>query len=547
MSDYKSSVIYQIYPRSFNDSNGDGVGDLPGIIQKLDYLHDLGVDVLWLSPIFQSPNADNGYDVSDYEAIMPEFGTMDDFDELLAGVHKRGMKLLLDLVVNHSSDEHRWFQESRKSTDNPYRDYYIWRQEINDWQSIFSGPAWTLDETTGDYYLHLFLAKQPDLNWEQPRLREEVYSLMRFWLDKGVDGFRMDVIPFISKAHRGDGRTFPNYPPGRFGDSSVYANGPRVHEFLQEMNRETLSRYPCISVGEGIGISAEQASLYVGSDRHELDMIYHFDHAVPRDEHHFAKRAPEYTLPELKAIFDKWDAALASTGESGPGWQNIYFGNHDNPRVISRFADPVHYHYESATMLATVLLTQRGTPTIYQGDELGMTNCRFDSIGEFNDVQVLNAHKALVGPGKVSEADFLESVNYIARDHARTPMQWSDTPNAGFTTGTPWLKVNPDYRRINAADQQVRDDSVLSFYKKLLRWRKRTPAIWEGTYHDRLPDHPAVWAYERRLGETVLVILVNFSANPVVVDVSRFGAVILSNYADPAGPLNPFEARIYHA
>lgn len=563
MPDFKQSVIYQIYPRSFNDADGDGVGDLAGIIQKLDYLHDLGVDVLWLSPIFQSPNADNGYDVSDYEAIMTEFGTMDDFDELLAGVHKRGMKLILDLVVNHSSDEHRWFQESRKSKDNPYRDYYIWRVPSvpvplardrnagplnpwlgerdfpNNWLSIFSGPAWTWDEATGEYYLHLFLDKQPDLNWDNPHLREAVYQMMRFWLDKGVDGFRMDVIPFISKD-----QTFPDYPPGRFGDTSFYANGPRIHEFLGEMNRETLSRYPCISIGEGIGISAEQANLYVGENRHELNMIYHFDHAVPRDEHHFAQHAPEYTLLQLKAIFDKWNVALEKDSAAGRGWQNIYFGNHDNPRVISRFGDAERFHYESATMLATVLLTQRGTPTIYQGDEIGMTNCRSGSIDEFNDVQVLNAYKALVESGKVSEAAFLESVNYIGRDHARTPMQWYNGRNAGFTSGKPWLKVNPNYDRINVADQQVRDDSVLSFYKKLLRWRKKTPAIWAGTYRDLLPDHPAIWAYERQLDDVRLLVLANFSDQPVPLPEGLTGAVLLANYGGDPATLRPFEARI---
>ena len=554
MSNFKSAIIYQIYPRSFNDSNGDGVGDLMGIIQKLDYLHDLGVDILWLSPIFKSPNADNGYDVSDYEAIMTEFGDMDDFDELLAGVHKRGMRLILDLVVNHSSDEHPWFVESRKSKDNPYRDYYIWRAPVpvaadlsqplqerlpNDWNSIFSGPAWTYDETTGEYYLHLFLAKQPDLNWENPKLREEVYRMMRFWFDKGVDGFRMDVIPFLSKD-----QSFPNFPPGRYGDVSLYANGPRIHEFLQEMNCEVLSRYDSVSVGEGIGVSTDQANLYVGENRHELNMIYHFGHAVPRDEHHFIKRAPEFTLLELKHIFDTWNEALEHGGETGKGWQNIYFGNHDNPRVVSRFGNVEQYHYESATMLATVLLTQRGTPTIYQGDEIGMTNCQFKSITEFNDVQVLNAYKALSGTDGFSDEAFLDSVNYIARDHARTPMQWYNGQNGGFTSGRPWLKVNPNYPSINVADQQVRDDSILSFYKKLIRWRKKTPAIWEGTYLDLLPTHPSIWAYERRIKGQGVIVLANFSEDDVYVPQVELGEVVLSNYVENALALRPFEVRI---
>ncbi|CCH55365.1 alpha amylase catalytic region [Fibrisoma limi BUZ 3] len=585
MPDFKKAIIYQIYPRSFNDSDGDGVGDLPGIIQKLDYLHDLGVDVLWLSPIFQSPNADNGYDISDYRAIQPTFGTMDDFDELLAGVHKRGMKLILDLVVNHSSDEHRWFQESRKSKDNPYRDYYIWRapkdgKEPNNWLSFFSGPAWKVDEQTGEYYLHLFAEKQPDLNWENPKLRQEIYQMMRFWLDKGVDGFRMDVIPFLSKD-----TTFPDYPEGRYGDLTIYANGPRIHEFLQEMNREVLSHYECMTVGEGFGVSAEQANLYVGKDRRELNMIYHFDHAVPREEHRFIDPAPEFTLPELKAIFHKWDETMGDTG-----WQNIYFGNHDNPRVLSRFGDAERYLYESTTMLATVLLTQRGTPSIYQGDEIGMTNCPFNSIDEYDDIQVKNAWQALVVDGGQSAEVFLQTANRIARDHARTPMQWHDGPNAGFmpdggqrdgqihgeptvggqtfrqtsegpvglterltgsrqtesrlTEVSPWLKINPNYPQINVADQQVRADSVLSYYKKLIRWRKQTPAIWEGMYRDLLPEHPAVWAYERIANDERLVILANFSDQDVYVPEVETGEVVLSNYTTSSFALRPFEARI---
>ena len=589
---YKDKVIYQIYPRSFNDSNGDGVGDLMGIIQKLDYLHDLGVDILWLSPIFQSPNADNGYDISDYEAIMPEFGTMDDFDELLTGVHKRGMKLILDLVVNHSSDEHRWFQESRRSRDNPYREYYIWRGPKtpppapplkkgegsvspdglhpsprgrgaggegyfpNNYLSFFSGPAWAFDETTGEYYLHLFAEKQPDLNWEHEPLRQEIYRMMRFWLDKGVDGFRMDVIPFLSKDP-----AFPDYPEGRYGDLTIHANGPRIHEFLQEMHREVLVHYPaCITVGEGFGVSAEQANLYVGRDRHELDMIYHFDHAVPREEYRFLDPAPEFTLPQLKAIFAKWNTAL-DAGPDAPGWQNIYFGNHDNPRVLSRFGDPENrsdryagagpgpYHYESATMLATVLLTQRGTPSIYQGDEIGMTNCPFDSIDEYDDIQVKNAWNVLIAPDAdpLKQKRFLQTANRIARDHARTPMQWFDLPNAGFTSGRPWLKINPNYRQINVADQQIRPDSVLQYYKTLLRFRKQTPTLHEGTYRDLLPDHPTIWAYERRLGDTVLVILANVSHGDVYVPEAEAGDLVLSNYASTALALRPFEARIYHA
>ncbi|WP_236648751.1 alpha-glucosidase [Spirosoma sp. 209] len=610
---YKDKVIYQIYPRSFADANGDGIGDLRGITGKLDYLVDLGVDILWISPVFQSPNADNGYDISDYEAIMPEFGTMADFDELLAQAHNRGLKIVLDLVVNHSSDEHRWFQESRKSKDNPYRDYYIWRPAgmINNWQSFFSGSVWTYDAATDEYYLHLFAEKQPDLNWENPALRQAIYRMMRFWLDKGVDGFRMDVIPFLSKDP-----LFPDYPAGRFGDLTIHANGPRIHEFLQEMHREVLAHYPdVITIGEGFGVSAEQANLYVGEARQELNMIYHFDHAVPREEYRFLDPAPEFTLPQLKAVFAKWNVALAS-GPDAPGWQNIYFGNHDNPRCLSRFGNVDRYHYESATMLATVLLTQRGTPSIYQGDEIGMTNRPFDSIDEYDDIQVKNAWQALVEPragglvaggpdsgewdssasmptrvmdrpdqdlagGSGTSADlvekpdasssydpcvapalmpgqhsdqasragrFLATANRIARDHARTPMQWSGAANAGFTEGEQtWLKVNPNYRTINVADQEGQDRSVLTFYRQLLRLRKQTPALHTGSYQDWLPEHPTVWVYERRLGDEVRVVWANFSDQPVAIDRPAPGPVILSNYPDTADVLRPFEARLYHA
>ena len=577
MPDFKSSVIYQIYPRSFADSNGDGIGDLPGILSKLNYLANLGVDVLWLSPIFQSPNADNGYDISDYEAIMPEFGTMADFDALLSGVHQRGMRLILDLVVNHSSDEHRWFRESRKSKDNPYRDYYIWRGGLpNNWQSFFSGPAWAFDEVTGDYYLHLFAKKQPDLNWENPALRQEIYGMMRFWLDKGVDGFRMDVIPFLSKD-----TAFPDYPEGRFGDLTIHANGPRIHEFLQEMHQEVLAHYPqVITVGEGFGVSAEQANLYVGARRQELQMIYHFDHAVPREEHRFLDPAPEFTLPELKAIFAKWNTALETgldaPGDASPGWQNIYFGNHDNPRVLSRFGDPERFPYESATMLATVLLTQRGTPSLYQGDEIGMSNCPFESIEEYDDIQVRNAWLALssfapdlnqgqrmikptdsnqgqqmmkptdLNQGQQMIKPFLKSANRIARDHARTPMQWSAAPLAGFTAGPKtWLKVNPNYASVNVAQQESDPHSVLNYYQNLLRWRKKTPAMHTGSYRNLAPDHPSLWAFERVHESGTFVTVANFSGESVDTPVEFEGEVVIGNYAGKTGALEPWEARVY--
>lgn len=537
----KEAIIYQIYPRSFQDSDGDGVGDLRGIIQRLDYLQALGVTVLWLSPVFASPNADNGYDVSDYRAIQPEFGTMADFDELLAEAHARGLKIILDLVVNHSSDEHEWFRESRKSKDNSFRDFYVWKPAKNggppnNWQSLFGGPAWKWDEATQEFYLHLFVEKQPDLNWENPRLRREVYDLMRFWLDKGVDGFRLDVVPFFSKDP-----TYPDYPPERFADLSAYANGPRIHEFLREMHDEVWSKYDALNVGEGVGVRAEDANVYVGQNRRELQMLYHFDHAVPRDEARFLDPAPEFSLVQLKEITRRWDDALGDEG-----WQSVYFGNHDNPRMLSRFGDPLLYRYESATMLATVLLTLRGTPSLYQGDEIGMTNCPFGSVEEFDDVQVRNAYDALVRRGGGDERQFLAAANRIARDHARAPFQWDDSQNAGFTTGRPWLKVAPNFSSgVNAAAEETAPKSILNFYRNLIDLRKQTPTLVYGTYRDLRPDDNAVWLYEREWEGETWVMACNFTGENQAV--AAVGSFVLGNYGDDAEALRPFEARMYQA
>jgi oligo-1,6-glucosidase len=537
---WKEAIIYQIYPRSFKDGNGDGIGDLNGIITKLPYLKALGVDVLWLSPCFKSPNADNGYDVSDYEDIMDEFGTMADFDNLLHGVHELGMKLILDLVVNHSSDEHRWFKEARKSKDNPYREFYIWRDEPNDWISFFSGSAWTLDPLTRQYYLHLFVAKQPDLNWENPALRQEIYKMMRFWLDKGVDGFRMDVIPFLSKD-----TTFADFPEGRKNDLTYYANGPKIHEYLQEMNAEVLSRYDCLTVGEGFGVNAGQANLYVGKNRHELQMIYHFDHAVPRAEEHFITPAPEFNVVQLKAIFSKWDTALGDDG-----WQNIYWGNHDNPRVLSRFGDVGTYRIESAKLLATLLFTLRGTPSIYQGDELGMTNCPFENIEEYDDIQVKNAYQSLVFGQKKEASTFIKACNQIARDHARTPMQWTDAENAGFTAGkTSWLKLNPNYRHINAAQAQNDPNSVYHYCRTLIQFRKENPVLVYGNYEDLLPDDPYLWAFRRSLEDFSLMIVANFCGEiqpfPLLSPGERT-SLLMGNYKEEGikDALRPYEVRV---
>ncbi len=556
---WKEAVVYQIYPRSFKDSNGDGIGDLQGIISELDYLADLGVDVLWLSPFYKSPNADNGYDISDYQAIMPEFGTMSDFDDLLRGIHERGMKLIIDLVVNHSSDEHFWFQESRKSKDNPYRDYYIWQAAKqneqgenvppNDWISFFSGDAWQWNEATQDYYLHLFAVKQPDLNWENPKLRQEIYDMMHFWLKKGVDGFRMDVIPFLSKD-----QSFPNFPEGRFGDFAFYANGPRIHEFLREMHETVLKHYDCMTIGEGFGVSAEQANLYVGNDRAELDMIYHFDHAVPRYEYCFIKPEPEFTLPQIKAIFANWDTQLGDKG-----WQNMYFGNHDNPRILSRLGDTRVYHKQSATLLATALLTHRGTPGIYQGDEIGMTNCPFEDISELNDVQVVNAYQALVIDKNADKELFLKATNHIARDHARTPMQWQNTQNAGFTVGDKtWLKVNPNYAAINVADARKNTDSVWHFYKKMIQFRKNNPVLAYGAFEDLAPMDENIYAFTRTLSDDKLWVVCNFSDEKQIFNLRQIQdwkskTVLISNYLsqNTEGGINnvltlePYEAMVF--
>jgi oligo-1,6-glucosidase len=549
---WKQSIVYQIYPRSFKDSNGDGIGDLQGIISELDYLADLGVDVIWLSPFYKSPNADNGYDIADYQAIMPEFGTMSDFDELLRGIHQRGMKLIIDLVVNHSSDEHFWFQESRKSKDNPYRDYYIWqppRQNDkgenvppNNWLSFFSGDAWQWDATTEAYYLHLFAVKQPDLNWENPQLRQEIYTMMHFWLKKGVNGFRMDVIPFLSKD-----QNFPDYPEGRYGDLTFYANGPRIHEFLKEMHEKVLKHYDCMTIGEGFGVSAEQANLYVGNDRSELDMIYHFDHAVPRYEQSFIAPDPEFTLPQIKAIFAHWDTQL---GEKG--WQNVYFGNHDNPRILSRLGDTGTFHKQSATCIATALLTHRGTPGIYQGDEIGMMNCVFDDISEFNDLQVLNAYQALVVEKNADKDLFLKAANRIARDHARTPMQWKDDKNAGFTEGVKtWLKVNPNFDKINVADARKDPDSIWHFYKKLIQFRKDNTVLVYGSFEDLSPTDEYVYAFTRTLGNDKFLVVCNFSTEKKVFTLDfEVKTVLISNYLGENTEgcvmnLRPYEAGVF--
>lgn len=446
---WKEAVVYQIYPRSFQDSNGDGIGDLRGILSRLDYLQKLGVDVVWLSPVYKSPNDDNGYDISDYEDIMDEFGTMRDWEELLAGLHERGMKLMMDLVINHSSDEHAWFAESRSSKDNPYRDYYIWRPGgpdgalPNNWSSIFSGPAWELDETTGEYYLHLFSRKQPDLNWDNPKLREALYKMIAFWLDKGVDGLRMDVINLISKVEGLPSVQHEDLAPGELtGGGEYYMNGPRVHEYLQEMNREVLSRYDVMTVGETPGATVEDAILYTGEDRHELQMVFQFEHMDVDSGQGGKWNVVPWTLKGLRDILHKWQVGLADKG-----WNSLYLNNHDQPRMVSRFGNDGKYRVQSAKMLATLLHTLKGTPYIYQGEEIGMTNVKFSGLEDYKDIEILNMYREKVTEGGEDHDTILQAIHAKGRDNARTPMQWDASANAGFTTGTPWLKLNPGIRR----------------------------------------------------------------------------------------------------
>ena len=501
---WKDAVVYQVYPRSFLDSNGDGIGDLPGVTARLDYLQDLGVDVVWLSPHFDSPNADNGYDIRDYRQVMADFGTMADFDAMLAGMTARGMRLIIDLVVNHSSDEHAWFVESRKSQDNPYRDYYIWRDgkdggPPNNYHAFFGGPAWTLDPATGQYYLHYFAAKQPDLNWENPKVRDEVHDLMRFWLDKGVSGFRMDVIPFISKQPGLPDLT----PQERRAPQFVYAAGPKLHDYLSEMRHEVLAHYDTLTVGEAFGLTPDAAQHMMDSRRSELDLVFNFD-IVRMDIDGWRKTS--WTLPRLKALYSQQDAA------AGPfGWNTVFLSNHDNPRAVSHFGDDDPEWVErSAKVLNTLILTQRGTPFLYQGDELGMTNYPFQTLDDFDDLEVSGRWRDL--QGRVSEAEYLANARSMGRDNARTPMQWTDDPHGGFTLGTPWLAVNPNAAAINARDQAGRADAVLSHCRDLIAFRRGSVDLREGDYEDLDPDHAQVFAYRRGEG---LVVMLNFGREAV--------------------------------
>lgn len=546
---WKECVVYQIYPRSFKDSNGDGIGDLKGIIEKLDYLNYLGIDVIWLSPVYKSPNNDNGYDISDYQNIMDEFGTMKDFDELLRECHKRNIKIMMDLVVNHTSDEHSWFMESKKSKDNEYRDYYVWKDGINgqppnNWGSVFSGPAWQYDEETHMYYLHLFSKKQPDLNWENPKLRNEIYSMMKWWLDKGVDGFRMDVINFISKDQ--------NFPNGENGDFGPYAmNGPRIHEFLKEMREVVLKEKGLITVGEMPGVTVEQGNLYTGKDRDELNMVFQFEHMDIGNGEFGKWHKNSFKLTELKRIMTKWQKGLENNG-----WNSLYWNNHDQPRVVSRFGDDKKYWNKSAKMLATCLHMMQGTPYIYQGEEIGMTNVAFEKLSDYKDIEILNAYEDLVVKKGRSHEEMMQGIYDRGRDNARTPMQWNDSENGGFTLGTPWIKVNPNYKSINVEEEINNEDSILNYYKKLIKIRKDNEIVVYGKYDLLLEESEEIYSYMRTLNNERLLVICSFSKEETTFNLPseveyNSKKLLIGNYDVCIDEqleiikLRPYECRVY--
>lgn len=531
---WHSSVVYQIYPRSFKDSNGDGIGDINGIREKLDYLKELGIDVIWLSPVYKSPNDDNGYDISDYCDIMDEFGTMEDMDNLLKEANERGIKILMDLVVNHTSDEHKWFIEAKKSKDNEYRDYYIWRDSVdgnepNDLGSTFSGSAWQYDETTGQYYLHLFSKKQPDLNWENEKVRNEVYKMMNFWVDKGIGGFRMDVIDLI----------------GKVPDEMITGNGPKLHEYLQEMNKATLEGKDLLTVGETWGATPDVAKLYSNPGRKELSMVFQFEHiGLDQIEGKEKWDVKSLELLDLKKVLSKWQTEL-----EGQGWNSLFWNNHDLPRIVSRWGNDKEYRIESAKMLATLLHGMKGTPYIYQGEELGMTNVRFDDINDYNDIESLNMYKDRLSKG-YSHNEIMESIYAKGRDNARTPMQWDDSENAGFTTGTPWLAVNKNYDKINAKQCLQDENSIFNHYKKLIDIRKNNDTIIYGDYKLLCEDDENIFAYVRELNGDKILVVCNFYDKDVEFKFDgdfNYSKVLLSNYNDSSKMIEKLKLRPYEA
>lgn len=550
---WKNAVVYQIYPRSFKDSNGDGIGDLEGIYEKLDYLAELGIDVIWMSPVYKSPNDDNGYDISDYQDIMDDFGTMADFDRVLAKAHSLNIKIMMDLVVNHTSDERKWFIESKKSKDNPYHDYYMWADPDkngnppNRWESCFSGSAWEYVESVGQFYLHSFSKKQPDLNWDNPKVRDEVFKMMTWWCDKGIDGFRMDVISMISK--------YPGLPDGPENGNGYTGNtscdGPNIHKYLREMNEKVLSKYSLITVGECPGVNAEQAKKYANIDGSELDMIFQFEHvsgSALKPCHHGKWDGEAMTMPELRANFTKWQKDL-----EGCAWNSLFLSNHDQPRCVSRFGnDSEQYRELSAKMLATMTHFQKGTPYVYQGEELGMTNAYMENIADYRDIESLNAYKELTTKENIPAKTVMGYIKAVGRDNARTPMQWDASENGGFTSGTPWLQVNKNYKTINAAAQVNDPDSVFAYYKKLIALRHTNEVMVNGVYDVLIPDHPQIYAYTRTLGDKQLLVLCNDSEKevgvPAEIEEKIAGAqgILIQNYKDvKAGVLRPYEAVVY--
>ncbi|KQU67711.1 alpha-amylase [Phycicoccus sp. Root101] len=556
---FRDAVVYQIYPRSFQDSNGDGIGDVRGIIDRLDYLHTLGIDVLWLSPIYTSPQDDNGYDIADYQDIDPTFGTLADVDELIAQAHARGIRIVMDLVVNHTSDEHPWFVESRSSTDNPKRDWYWWRSPgesadgsptaPNNWESFFSGPAWELDEVSGEYYLHLFSRKQPDLNWENPEVREAVYSMMRWWLDRGVDGFRMDVINMISKVTSlPDGEPIPG-SPGLGDGTPHFLNGPRIHEFLQEMHASVFEgrAEKLLTVGEMPGVTVDDAVLYTDPERHEVDMVFQFEHVgLDHGDHKWDRRTLD--LRELKTSLGRWQEGLAETG-----WNSLYWNNHDQPRAVSRFgSDAPEHRVASAKLLGTVLHLHRGTPYVYQGEELGMTNVPFASSEDFLDIESVNYYRMAVESGS-DAASVLDNLRIGSRDNARSPMQWDSTDHGGFTTGTPWFRANPNYVEINAEAEVADDDSVFHHYRRVIELRHTEPAVGHGDFQMLAADHPTLYAFTRSHEGVELLVVANFSGDELALDVLddldgwAGSTLLLGNVGEPSSvtaPLRAWEARV---
>ncbi|MDR3595012.1 alpha-glucosidase [Clostridium sp.] len=537
---WKESIVYQIYPRSFNDTNGDGIGDIKGIVEKLDYLKELGIDVIWLSPVYKSPNDDNGYDISDYEDIMDEFGTIEDMDELIKEGNKRGIKIIMDLVVNHSSDEHKWFIEAKKSKDSLYRDYYIWRDPVdgsepNDLTSAFGGSAWEYDKESGQYYLHLFSKKQPDLNWENEEVRNKVYDMMNFWIDKGIGGFRMDVIELI----------------GKIPDKKITSNGPKLHEYIKEMNRKTFGGKDLLTVGETWGCTPEIAKQYSNPDDNELSMIFQFEHILLDQQPNKEKwDLKPLELLDLKRALSRWQVEL-----EGKGWNSLFWNNHDLPRIVSRWGNDKEYRVESAKMLATLLHGMKGTPYIYQGEELGMTNVRFESLSEYKDIESINMYKERKEKGYTHE-QIMESIYAKGRDNARTPMQWDDSENGGFTSGKPWIKVNPNYKEINAKSQLNDPNSIFNYYKKLIQIRKSNPVVVYGKYDLILEDNKEIFIYTRTLENEKLLVICNFTQNNAVLKYDQQAEIkhrelLISNYDVDVNDaidnieLKPYESRIY--